>query len=90
MIKVDTEKCIGCRVCVSICPQGVISLIEDKAVITDYQSCMECGACSLNCEYQAIMVTKGTGCLVAIIKEDILRIVQKNTGCGCGSNKGCC
>jgi len=44
--------------------------------------CIECGACQLNCESDAINVTKGTGCLFAIIIEDILKI--KGKGCGCG------
>ena len=32
------------------------------------------GACQLNCHDNAIVVTKGTGCLLMIIKEDVLRI----------------
>jgi MinD superfamily P-loop ATPase len=66
----------------------VIEIRDRKAEIIDYKSCLECGACELNCEFEAITVTKGTGCLVAIIKEDILKIVPKNTGCGCGGE--CC
>jgi len=42
----------------------------------------------LNCEFDAIEVTKGTGCLDAIIKEDILKITPKGTGCGCDDS--CC
>jgi ferredoxin len=60
-----------------------------KAVITDPVACLECGACSLNCPVEAIELTKGTGCLVAILKEDILKITPKGTGC-CGSKTGCC
>ncbi|MDD5065908.1 MAG: 4Fe-4S binding protein [bacterium] len=57
---------------------------DRKAIVDDYPSCMECGACSLNCPARAITLTKGTGCLYAIIKEDILKISRKNKGCGCG------
>ncbi len=93
MINFDSDKCTGCGVCVNVCPQGVLELSDKKARMIDYESCMECGACQLNCEYGAVDVTKGTGCLVAIIKEDILKIVPKGTGC-CGpdgtSNKSCC
>jgi ferredoxin len=42
----------------------VVMLAEDR--------CIECGACQLNCYDDAIEVTKGTGCLLVIIKEDIL------------------
>lgn len=93
MIHFDKEKCTGCGVCVKVCPQGVIHLIENKAKMTDYVSCMECGACQLNCEFDAIELTKGTGCLAAIVKEDILKIAPKGTGCGCADETdtgGCC
>jgi Fe-S-cluster-containing hydrogenase component 2 len=70
----------------------VLELSGKKARMTDYESCMECGACQLNCEYGAVDVTKGTGCLFAIIKEDILKITPKGTGCcgAAGSSKGSC
>jgi len=83
MIKFNDEKCIGCKVCVKVCPQGVIGMENKKAQMLDYESCMECGACRLNCESNAICLTKGTGCLVAIVKEDILKTSPKNTGCCC-------
>ena len=88
MINIIKSKCTGCGVCKKVCPQGVIEIKDKKAELRDYESCMECGACSLNCEFDAIEVTKGTGCLIAIIKEDILKIASKGTGCGC--NEGCC
>ena len=93
MIVFDENKCTGCKICVQVCPQGVIEMINEKAVLIDYKSCMECGACRLNCEFDAINLIKGTGCFVAVIKEDILKISPKGTGCGCSGNDksgGCC
>jgi len=95
MITFDKQKCTGCNVCANVCPQQVISMVDKKAEMRDYKSCMECGACQLNCEYDAIEVTKGTGCLGAIIREDILKITPKGTGCGCGdvsegTSSSCC
>jgi NAD-dependent dihydropyrimidine dehydrogenase PreA subunit len=92
MIKFDDNKCTGCAVCVNVCPQAVIGMKDRKAFMTDYESCMECGACELNCEFGAVKVTKGTGCLFAILKEDILKMTPKGTGCGCAdenTSKGC-
>ena len=85
MIEFDKDKCTGCRICPAVCPHGVISMINGKAAATNIEKCIECGACQLNCEFDAIKVTKGTGCLVAIIEEDILKIKAK----GCGCSNGC-
>jgi len=92
MIEIISDKCVKCGDCVKVCPQHVISIGSEAAVIGNYSDCMECGACRLNCRYNAIDLTKGTGCMVAIIKEDILNITPKNSGCGCGSNNSssCC
>ena len=93
VLKVDA--CIGCGACVEVCPHRVFEVRDRKAVIVDRDGCMECGACALNCMFNAINLTKGTGCLGAIIKEDILKIRAKGTGCGCGESgskaaSGCC
>ena len=91
MITINADRCTGCQVCLHVCPQKVLAMRERKAVVADYPACLECGACQLNCADNAIDVTKGTGCLVAIVKEDILKIAPKGTGCGCGdSPTGCC
>jgi len=90
MISFDGSKCTGCGMCANVCPQGAVKIKEEKAFMSDYESCMECGACRLNCEFGAVDLTKGTGCLVAIIREDILKIRPKGTGCGCGTGPGCC
>ncbi|MBM4399007.1 MAG: 4Fe-4S dicluster domain-containing protein [Candidatus Cloacimonetes bacterium] len=89
MIAIKKKTCTGCGICRGVCPMGVIALHESKANITDEISCLECGACSLNCPVQAIELTKGTGCLVAVLKEDILKIAPKGTGCMCEGKKGC-
>ncbi len=81
MIHVDPEACTGCGVCVKVCPHRVLEMKDKKAYLVAEDRCIECGACQLNCHYEAIEVTKGVGCLVAIIKEDILKIKKK--GCCC-------
>ena len=60
-------KCTGCGRCVEVCPHGVFAMQEKRAVLTDRDRCMECGACALNCEFGAITVNTGVGCAAAII-----------------------
>ncbi len=80
MIKLDSDLCTGCGNCALVCPHGVLEIAARKAAFLDKDTCIECGACQLNCAPGAIMVTKGTGCLVAIIKEDVLKL--RPQGCG--------
>lgn len=42
--KVDPKKCIACKLCLSPCPTGAISMVKGKAVI-DLSKCTECGIC---------------------------------------------
>jgi NAD-dependent dihydropyrimidine dehydrogenase PreA subunit len=66
-LKLDADRCVGCGMCLSVCPQQVWRLQDRKAVIVDLDGCMECGACALNCAEGAITVRKGVGCANAII-----------------------
>ena len=43
-MKVDLEKCIGCKKCIPFCPQGAIQ-VEDKKAFIDQEECVECGIC---------------------------------------------
>lgn len=62
-----TEQCTGCGMCLNVCPHAVFSMNNGKAEIIDKDSCMECGACWMNCAFGAIEVVSGTGCALAIM-----------------------
>lgn len=66
-LKLDTQKCTGCGMCVQVCPHDVFTIKEAKSVIGDKDYCMECGACSKNCPFSAIEVNSGVGCFRAIL-----------------------
>ena len=53
MFFINKEKCVGCKVCIDTCPQGAISMENNKAVI-DVNKCTECGRCYLVCPQSAI------------------------------------
>lgn len=61
------EKCSGCGLCTDVCPHAVFEMKNKRAVLTDKDKCMECGACMKNCEVGAIKVDVGVGCAAAII-----------------------
>jgi ferredoxin len=50
---IDKNKCVGCGVCVSVCPMGSISLKEGKAEI-DMEKCIRCGKCHDVCPQDAV------------------------------------
>ncbi len=57
----NPDKCIGCGLCVEVCPHRVFELDNKKARIADFNACIECGACVNNCPARAIEVTPGVG-----------------------------
>jgi 2-oxoacid:acceptor oxidoreductase gamma subunit (pyruvate/2-ketoisovalerate family)/2-oxoacid:acceptor oxidoreductase delta subunit (pyruvate/2-ketoisovalerate family) len=50
---VDVEKCIGCKQCWMLCPDGSIDMVDGKSVI-DYNYCKGCGICAEECPVDAI------------------------------------
>ena len=52
-VLVDIKKCTGCGICVPLCSEKAITIIENKAVIED-NSCNECLQCMYECPPNAI------------------------------------
>jgi len=86
-LKLDSEVCIGCGMCLTVCPHGVFALQGNKATIADLDGCMECGACALNCPVDALSVNAGVGCASAIIYG---WLTGKEPSCDCGGGDSCC
>ena len=53
-IKINPDKCSGCRICYEQCPGGCFEMEENKAVFKFPEFCFECGACFHICPSEAI------------------------------------
>ena len=55
-IKIIKEKCVGCGLCVKVCPYSAIELIDKLPVIKD--NCTYCGECVRACKFGAMLLEK--------------------------------
>lgn len=56
IISIDHEKCNGCGICISDCPEGALQLIDGKARLVGDLLCDGLGACMGACPENAISV----------------------------------
>lgn len=53
-LKVKTDWCKGCGICVAFCPKKVLTLEKSKVNIANENDCIKCGLCELRCPDFAI------------------------------------
>jgi ferredoxin len=60
LIEVDSEKCLSCGACVTLCPVEAITMDEDGSVVFDKEKCLgsTCSACVDACPSRAIKSVK--------------------------------
>ena len=80
-LEVEGEKCVGCGMCLAVCPHAVFEMDGREAVLVRPSACMECGACQKNCIKNAISVESGVGCASAMIRAALSG--KKEVTCDC-------
>lgn len=55
--EIDLSRCIGCELCVRVCPTGALALIENVATVAYPEACTYSGVCQENCPTEAISLT---------------------------------
>ncbi|MHB8894584.1 MAG: mercury methylation ferredoxin HgcB [Candidatus Geothermincolia bacterium] len=80
-LEYDPELCNRCGMCSIVCPHRVFAQGEGAARLVDKDSCMECGACQLNCATGAIKVDNNVGCAAAMMLAALTRRVNPEVCC---------
>ncbi len=53
---VDKDACTGCGTCVSVCPQSVLEIVNERAEVVNPDDCIGCRACESSCPSGSITV----------------------------------
>lgn len=53
-IRINPQKCVGCRMCSEVCPGSLIEIKSKKAVIKYPKDCWGCVSCVKECKTGAI------------------------------------
>ncbi len=58
-LKIYTQRCKGCGICVEFCPKKVLAISElEKVEIVNEKECIVCGQCEMRCPDFAIFAEK--------------------------------
>jgi len=57
---IDENKCVGCGLCITICPYGAISKDEKDLAKVNEVLCKGCGTCAASCPMRAMIMRQFT------------------------------
>jgi NAD-dependent dihydropyrimidine dehydrogenase PreA subunit len=84
-LQLNRDRCIGCGMCLIVCPRDVFERDGQKVAIRERDNCIECGACMLNCPADALAVDAGVGCATGLI----YKTLGVERDCCCSASRCC-
>jgi ferredoxin len=66
-IELDSERCTGVGFCEQVCPTNVFTIDQGRqiALLPNEQHCVQCGACIVQCPFDALCFRSSSGDVVA-------------------------
>jgi ferredoxin len=61
LIELDSELCVDCGACISVCPTTAIHFEQDLSVTINQSKCIQCALCVDSCPRFAIKLKQGGG-----------------------------
>jgi len=84
IIKIDEEKCDGCELCIPVCPEGALQIVDGKAKVVKESFCDGLGACLGDCPQEALTIEEqeveeyDEEGVIAHIKEESPELLEKH------------
>jgi len=72
--EVNNDLCVGCEVCVKLCPYKAISRNDEDRIVVNKVLCKSCGVCGASCPHNAIIIHHFTS-------EQVLSEINSYGGC---------
>jgi NAD-dependent dihydropyrimidine dehydrogenase PreA subunit len=51
---INSEECSACGICVDVCEQNVLDIVNNSAAVVNEDACIACGDCMEECPMGAI------------------------------------